>query len=359
MVLDMAGEGLGDRVAVGSLDHGISYAELRGASAAPMEASGGSGVLAVVEPNGPVIPLAMFSAAWRGHSYAPLNYRLPPSSVRELVAQLGPDLVVCSRRFAESLDRSQSVVEAARFLSARRAEAKAAVQAFEDEPKRPAVLLFTSGPSSTPKAAVLVHDHLVSYVLNTTEFASAGADEAVLLAAPPFHVAGVVGVLTACYAGRRIVPLPSFSAASWLELARQERVTNAFVVPTMLARIVAVMESDTSARVPTLRPLTYGGSRMPLPVLEKALDLFPNAGFVNAYGLTETSSTVSMLGPDDHREAASSSDPQARRRLESVGRPIPGVEVMIRSEDGTALPEGQLGEICLRGPQVSGRYLSH
>jgi acyl-CoA synthetase (AMP-forming)/AMP-acid ligase II len=79
--------------------------------------------------------------------------------------------------------------------------------------------------------------------------------------------------------------------------------------------------------------------------------------FTNAYGLTETSSTIALLAPDDHRAAASSDDPEIRRRLTSVGRPLPSVEVQIRDEAGRVLGPGEPGEIYVRGEQVSGEYL--
>jgi acyl-CoA synthetase (AMP-forming)/AMP-acid ligase II len=97
---------------------------------------------------------------------------------------------------------------------------------------------------------------------------------------------------------------------------------------------------------------------MPPRVIERALREWPHVGFVNAYGLTETSSTVSVLGPDDHREAFAATDPEVRARLRSAGRPIPGVEIEIRGEDGTALPPGVPGRIWIRGAQVSGQYAS-
>ena len=96
---------------------------------------------------------------------------------------------------------------------------------------------------------------------------------------------------------------------------------------------------------------------MPRPVIERAMTLFPNTDFTNAYGLTETSSTIALLAPDDHRAAASSDDPGIRRRLASVGRPLPSVEVQIRDEAGKALGPGESGEIYVRGEQVSGEYL--
>src|SRR5204862_3782985 len=141
-----------------------------------------------------------------------------------------------------------------------------------------------------------------------------------------------------------------------LRLARDEGVTHAMVVPTMLDRIVAAMEADPSLRVPTLRNLSYGGARMPVPVLERALELFPDAGFVNAYGLTETSSTVALLGPDDHRAALSSTDPDVRARLGSVGTPLPTVVVEVVDEDGVAVPAGTVGTLRIAGDQASGAY---
>jgi len=105
-----------------------------------------------------------------------------------------------------------------------------------------------------------------------------------------------------------------------------------------------------------LRTLAYGGSKVALPLVRKALRLLPAVGFVNAYGLTETSSTIAVLGPDDHREALASSDESVGRRLGSVGQPVPGIEVQIRADDGTVLGPGETGELFVRGEQVSGRY---
>ena len=287
----------------------------------------------------PAFTVALFAAAWTGCSYAPLNYRLPETAIEELLARLQPAVTASAEEWIAHGNRENGPAE------------------YPEDPDRPAVVLYTSGTSSTPKGAVLGHQHLTSYVLTTTEFASAEEDEANLLAAPPFHVAGVVAVLTSTYAGRRIVPLPRFTPEAWIDIARREHVTHGFLVPTMLARIVDVMDRDPDARVSSMRRITYGGARMPRSMLERALALFPDVGFVNAYGLTETSSTVCLLGPDDHRIAFESSDPAIRRRLESAGRPLPGIELRIDGADGVAAP-GEPGEILVRGEQVSGEYLA-
>jgi acyl-CoA synthetase (AMP-forming)/AMP-acid ligase II len=127
------------------------------------------------------------------------------------------------------------------------------------------------------------------------------------------------------------------------------------VVPTMLARVTTEL-GDARADVPTLRNLAYGGARCPRPVVERALRQFPDTGFVNAYGLTETASSVCVLGPDDHWQAVASDDPEVRARLGSVGRALPGVEVEIRDEDGTSLGPGETGLVFVRGAQISGEY---
>jgi acyl-CoA synthetase (AMP-forming)/AMP-acid ligase II len=186
---------------------------------------------------------------------------------------------------------------------------------------------------------------------------SADEDDAALVCVPPYHIAGMANIASSVYSGRRIVQLPNFTAERWIELAREEGITNAFVVPTMLARIVDLLEEQGTVDLPRLRALSYGGGKMPQSVIERAMKLLPDTRFANAYGLTETSSTIAILGPDDHRSAMASDDPAVRRRLTSVGQPLPSVEVEIRDEEGHALGPNERGEIFVRGEQVSGEYL--
>ncbi len=340
MILEMAADALGDRLAFGTRADGLTYDELRNTARAVADRVEGTGAerLALMEPNGPLVPATLFGAAWAGVSYAPLNYRLPEAQLEQLVARIEP-----------------AIVSAPHWLDVKTVPERA----FPDSPDQPAVLLFTSGTSAEPKAAVLEHDQLLAYVFNTLEFASAGEDEAAIVIVPPFHVAGVAAVLSNTYVGRRIVPVPGvrFSAEEWLVTARDEQVTHAMLVPTMVAKIVEVMEADPSLRVPSLRALSYGGARMPAPILERALHLFPEVDFVNAYGLTETSSTVAILGPDDHRLALYSDEPLFKARLSSVGQPLPGIEIRIVGDSGDTMGPDEPGEIQIRGDQVSGKYV--
>lgn len=176
-----------------------------------------------------------------------------------------------------------------------------------------------------------------------------------MICVPPYHIAGVSAALSNLYAGRKMVYLPNFDAHEWIRLVNDEAVTTATVVPTMLDRIVKVLEAEGHT-LPSLRNLAYGGSKVGLPLVRKALGLLPDVGFVNAYGLTETSSTIAVLTPDDHRDAHGHSDEAVARRLGSVGQPVAGIEVQIRDEAGTVLGPGETGELFVRGEQVSGRY---
>src|SRR5690606_22854708 len=127
------------------------------------------------------------------------------------------------------------------------------------------------------------------------------------------------------------------------------------VVPTMLQRILPAL-AQRGETLPGLRNLSYGGGRMPLDVVKSALRQLPHVGFTNAYGLTETSSTISLLGPEDHRAALDSDDPAVAARLRSVGRPLPGIELEVRDPDGRPVGAGVRGEVWVRGPQISGEY---
>jgi acyl-CoA synthetase (AMP-forming)/AMP-acid ligase II len=188
------------------------------------------------------------------------------------------------------------------------------------------------------------------------EFAASGEDEAAIVSVPPYHIAAISSVLSTTYSGRRVVQLTAFDPDLWVRTVRDEHVTHAMVVPTMLGRILDVIAVDGGG-LPSLRSLAYGGGPMPRAIVERAIELLPDVDLVNAYGLTETSSTVAVLGPDDHRAAFASDEPTARARLGSVGQALPGVELSIRDPLGAELPAGSRGEIWVRGEQVSGEYL--
>jgi acyl-CoA synthetase (AMP-forming)/AMP-acid ligase II len=362
LLLEMAAAGMGERVAVQCAGERWTHAELfagAGRLAARIRDAGVERV-SVLDVSSPAVPLALFASAWAGKPFVPINYRLTGAEVDALIERVTPVLLVVDRERAKSLAGSKGVKLVVRedlLAEARAAAEEAPAADWSMEPEDVAIWLFTSGTTGAPKAALLRHRHLVSYILGSVEYMSAAEDDAALVSVPPYHVAGMAALLSSIYSGRRMVQLPAFSPEAWLELAESERITHAFMVPTMLARVVERLEATGGKAPSTLRALAYGGGKMPLPVIERAMRLFPSTDFTNAYGLTETSSTLAVLGPADHREAAASSDPNLRRRLSSVGKPLPGVELEIRDAEGKPAGPGERGEICVRGEQVSGEYL--
>jgi len=356
MLLDMAVAGDPDRVVIGPRGSGTTCAELRRAAAevAAVVRRAGARELVFAGVNGPAFPVLLFGAALAGVPLVPVNYRLSAGALTGLLGHTEKPLVIADKEFTGVFAGAGLDVRTPEELLAQGRTVEPA-EGLEGAADDPAVLLFTSGTTAAPKAAVLRHRHLTSYILQTVEFGSAAPDDTVLAGVPPYHVAGVGSVLSSLYAGRRMVHLGAFEPGSWLRLVRSEGVTSAMVVPTMLARIVEHLDGRP-ADVPTLRSLAYGGARMPHTVLESALRAFPGTGFTNAYGLTETSSTIALLGPDDHRAALASDDPTVRARLRSAGRMVPGVEAQIRDASGPVQLPGVSGELWVRGAQVSGEY---
>ena len=358
-LLDMAAEAFGERTAVVCHGERWSYEALRTAAvnaAAAIRASGAAHV-ALLDVNSPAAPVALFAAAYAGIPYVPLNYRLTAPEINALLARVAPAYLVTSGAYAPLLEvRSDiTVVERAAFLSLPQTTEEPTPQ---DDPASIAVQLFTSGTTGTPKAAVLRHENLTSYILGTIEFASAEEDDAALVTVPPYHIAGISAVLSSTYALRKMVQLEGFEAAQWIAAVEGEGVSNAFVVPTMLARILdALGTAAPGTRLKGLKALAYGGGKMPLAVIQKAMALLPQVAFTNAYGLTETSSTIAVLTPEDHRAAVASSDPAVQRRVGSVGQPG-AVEIEIRSDEGRVLGAEEAGLVFVRGPQVSGEYLA-
>lgn len=359
MIVDMAAEAGGDRPALSAADGTLSYQELiaRVRRVAAFLAEQPGDRVAFLDTNSEAFPITYLAAAYCGKAFVPLNYRLTDDRLQAALERTAPAALVVGDQMAERVGQRAGIAPLSREQLLRIAgdPGAAELNAWEGDPEDAAVLLFTSGTTGPPKAAMLRNRHLTSYVMATVEFLGAEDGTTTLVSVPPYHIAGLSAVLSNLYGGRRIVYLESFDPADWVETVQRDQVTHAMVVPTMLGRILDHLEA-TQSNLDSLRALSYGGGPMPLPTIERALRLLPHVDFINAYGLTETSSTISVLSPEDHRAAIESSDPAVRQRLSSVGRPLPTVDISIRDPFGQPVPQGHRGEIWIRGEQVSGEY---
>jgi acyl-CoA synthetase (AMP-forming)/AMP-acid ligase II len=353
---------------------GMSYALLCEGVAGMAEVMRSAGVrpgdrVAAIQTNVPDMLEALYATASLGAVFVPLNFRARQDELGDMLKVAAPRVVLAGERYLETardlaaeqpdgpiilaLERDADLISGP--LSPDEAAAAIAVEEVADEAL--AVLMFTSGTTAAARGVMLAHADLASFVFSTTEPADGSDRGAVLLAAPLHHVAGLSAALSATFAGRRIVLMRQFEAEEWLALVGQESVTHAFLVPTMLKRVLehpAFLSTDLS----TLRVLSYGAAPMPLSVIRRAIEMFPpTVQFINAFGQTETTSTVTMLGPDDHRLEGTPDEVEKRlRRLGSIGRPLPGVEIAIVDEEGRPLPAGEVGEIAIRSERVMRGY---
>ncbi|MFC1913223.1 class I adenylate-forming enzyme family protein [Chloroflexota bacterium] len=219
------------------------------------------------------------------------------------------------------------------------------------------MLVYTAGTTARPKGVPLRHIGFASYVLENVDPPSPDIEERNLLSIPLYHVAGLQSMLTAVYGGRTLVLMRQFETKEWLEAVQREQVTRAVVVPTMLKRIIDFPDFD-KYNLSSLKVLTYGAASMPFEVIKKAVEVMPRVKFINAFGQTETASTITTLGPEDHviEGGKEEREKKLKRLASSIGRPLPDVEIKIVDERGEALSSGEVGEIMSKGPRVMSGY---
>jgi len=219
------------------------------------------------------------------------------------------------------------------------------------------MLVYTAGTTGLSKGVPLKHSGFASYVLENVDPASPDIEERNLLTVPLYHVAGIQAMLAAVYGGRTLVLMRQFETKEWMETVQREQVTRAMLVPTMLKRVIDAPDF-TEYNLGSLKVLTYGAAPMPFEVISKAIEVMPWVKFINAFGQTETASTISALGPEDHiiEGTPKEREKKLKRLTSSIGRPLADVEVKIADEQGKEVPPGEVGEIIARGPRVMSGY---
>ena len=299
---------------------------------------------------------AIFGAAFVGATVVPMNFRAGAEEAAHLMSDSGVKVLFSEARYRDLVDANRpESVEHVFMLNEEDSYAAARDEAFElpvpedVDPDGLCALLYTSGTTSLPKGVKLTNGALTGYVMGTNDAATGEDMGRMALAAPLYHIAGVTSMLNALYSGRVVVLLPQFEASSWIDTVQKHSVTHAFLVPTMLGRVMEAGNFSPDAFT-GMEAITYGAAPMPPSVIRRAIGEFPpNVSFAGAYGQTETTSTVAVLDPDDHRlEGTEEEQALKLKRLSSVGQVLDDVEVRVVDEAGNPVEAGVLGEVQLR-----------
>jgi acyl-CoA synthetase (AMP-forming)/AMP-acid ligase II len=350
----------------------ITYAEMYPAVVRLANALQGLGIekgqkVAVMAVNSADYVITYYACAMLGITFVPLNSRSKDEELTYMLNASQSVALFVSERYLELVERIRPSLTHTQHYIAYDARATNYLQydlllanAGDDEPwvevddSDATIIIFTSGTTALPKGVQLTYLDMTAYVTNQNP-ADPEVHEKVLVSAPFFHVAGATTMMLAIWSGRTLVILPQFTPEDWLAAVQQERVTHAFVVPTMLKRIMEVPDFE-SYDLSSLQSITYGAAPMPYEVVRKACDIFPprGIGLINAYGQTESTATLTFLGPEDHdlREDTAIKE----QRLRSVGKPMPDVELAIMDDRNNPLGPNEEGEICVRSARVMKGY---
>ena len=327
--------------------------------------------VAILQVNTNQFPETYFATAKLGAIMVPLNFRAKGDELSYMLSNAEAKVLLVGDRYVEmanslradaptvkhyiSLDKPVKDMLFYEDVIAKASDEEVFTEIPEEDVS---ILMYTAGTTGRPKGVPLTHKSFVSYMLNNVEPADPEKSEVNLLTVPLYHVAGCQAMLAATYGGRTLAIMRQFDVKQWMETVQKEKANRAMLVPTMLKRVIDDPDFN-KYDLKSLKVITYGAAPMPFEVIKKAIEVMPWARFINAFGQTETASTITALGPEDHvlhGISPQEKEKRLRRLAGSIGRPLPDVEMKVIDEEGRELPPGETGEIVARGPRIMGGY---
>jgi fatty-acyl-CoA synthase len=295
---------------------------------------------------------------------APVNWRLAGPEIAFIVEDCKAAVLFMGPEFVEQVRSIQSQLPSVRTFMTTEGGASdwldfAAWRDAQsgDDPKVPigekdiAIQLYTSGTTGKPKGAMLSHANFLSLVraggVERPDWNKWSNDDVSLVAMPVFHIGGSGWGVLGLYHGAKGVIAREFDPTKVLDFFEKSGITKLFMVPAAMQFVVRqprAREVDFSK----LKYMLYGASPIPAALLKECIEVF-KCGFVQMYGMTETTGTIVALPPEDHVEGLD--------RMRSAGKALPGVELAILDADGNKLPPGEVGEIATRsGSNMAGYW---
>jgi long-chain acyl-CoA synthetase len=320
---------------------------------------------AVLARNSVAQALLLNAGYWSGVVPVPLNFRLAPAEIAQLLDDSGCKRVFIDAAHAALLDdpllggwRSLAItlqLDASATPDAWQARVAVAapLPLHEGSDDDDALLLYTGGTTGRGKGVRLSHRNILSNALQLARVMGVTSDDVYLHAAPMFHSTDLKSTVVSLFGGSHVY-LPDFSADNTLRAAERHHVSILSLVPAMIARVLeGARPADFS--LPSLRLISYGSSPMDEGLLRRAMSAFGGVGFHQCYGLTETAPFIAILDEATHRRALDEGRPDL---LRAAGRPLPATELRFVDDAGHDAAPGGDGEIVVRGPQLARGYLN-
>jgi long-chain acyl-CoA synthetase len=345
-----------DRVALRCDDLTLTYAQFdaaaeRVATLLERAAIGPGDRVGLMLPNTPAFAIAFYGIMYRGGVAVPMNPLLKGREVEFFLSNTGAKALFGTPAFAEEAKSGAAAVGAQCWivddaglaeLIADLPEQDAPVDRADDDV---AVILHTSGTTGKPKGAMLTHGGLGRNAdVCVRTLSEIGPNDVVMGCLPLFHVFGLTcGLNSAVLAGATLTLIPRFDPRKALEVIERDAVTVFEGVPTMYSALLSLAREASPEATRTLRTCVSGGAALPVQVLadfEKAFGCM----ILEGYGLSESS------------PAAAFNHPHRPRKVGSIGTPIEGVEMRVADLDGVEVPQGETGEIQIRGHNVMKGY---
>ncbi|GAA4042689.1 fatty acid--CoA ligase [Parerythrobacter jejuensis] len=352
-------------------DQEITFAELDAGSNRAAQGLMSLGVqrgdrIAYLGKNHPLYFEILIGAAKIGAVMTPVNWRLAAPEVAYILDNCGAQVAFVGAGFAEMMEKARPDAPRLSHVIGLEATGETATDYCEWRDSFPAdnpgvhlgagddlLQLYTSGTTGRPKGAVMTHGSILSSRDSTGRdgglrpWQEPVEGDVTLLAMPCFHISGTGTGIGTMVAGTNAIVLPEYDPTQALDLIENYNISKIFLVPAAIQIMLnhpRVAEVDFSR----LKFITYGASPIPLELMKAAMERF-GCGFVQMYGMTETSGTIVALDPEDHR-------PEGSPKMRSVGTPLQGVEIKIIDDDGNTVAANTVGEIATRSSKNMSRY---
>jgi long-chain acyl-CoA synthetase len=300
-------------------------------------------------PNVPYFPIVYFGALRLGAIVVPMNPLLKEKEVEYHVKDSGSKVLVAWHGFEEPATKggeaagAEVVIVKPGEFEKLLGDADPVEEIADRDDEDPAVIIYTSGTTGTPKGATLTHKNISAGAETARELVDAGPESVGLSTLPLFHVFGMNSVMNmSVHARGMITLLPRFEPGKALEIIERDGVTSFAGVPTMYTALLHHEEKDKH-NTDSLELCVSGGSAMPVEVL-KGFDEAFGAKILEGYGLSET---VGM---------GSFNTKERERKPGSIGVPVGGTEMKCVDDDDNEVPQGEPGEIVMKGPFVMKGY---